>query len=325
MRRRIVLIGALLAAAVFVLYDWYVLGAGIRPRIEDAPGLRWEIKAPLPRARTEVTAALWRGRIVVIGGLDGLARTTPTVQIYDPARDAWEIGPDSPHIVHHAMAASLGDRLFLMGGLAGLRFAPTRRAFVFDGTWREVAPLPEPLGASGIAVLDGRIHVVSGQGRSGNTPVHYAYDPALDHWVRLADVPTARDHLAAAALGGRLYATGGRVEGGIGRGLNRVDIYDPSTDRWAPGPPLVTSRSGHVAATLGRRTFVFGGERPGGTIAAAEAFDGTAWVVVTRMPTARHGLGVAAVEKTIYLLSGGKRPALSVSRANEALTVAPVR
>ncbi len=324
MRGRVVLsVLALLGAALVGLYFWYVRGAGIGPQIVAGPGLRWEVKKPLPQARTEVTVAVWRGRVVVVGGFDGFARTTATVQIYDPVRDAWELGPPLPHSVHHAMAAAVGDRLYLVGGLSGVRFHPTARVFVFDGGWREVAPLPEPLGASGIGVLDGRIHVISGEGPGGNVATHYVYDPSADRWERRPEVPAPRDHLAAVVLNGRLYAIGGRLEGSLSRNLTRVDVYDPRTDTWVTAPPIQTARSGHTAAMAGRRIFVFGGEQSGGTIAPVEAFDGTRWTTVSRMPTPRHGLGAAVLGQTMYLLAGGKRPGLSVSGTNEALTVSP--
>src|SRR3990172_3108256 len=272
MRRRVVLsVLALLGAALVGLYFWYVRGAGIGPQIVAAPGLRWEVKEPLPQARTEVAAAVWRGRIVVVGGFDGFSRTTATVQIYDPVRDAWEPGPPLPQSVHHAMAAAVGDRLYLVGGLSGVRFHSTARVFVFDGAWREVAPLPEPLGASGIGVLDGRIHVISGEGSGGNVATHYDYNPAADRWERRAGMPRPPDPLAAVVLNGRLYAIGGRLEGSLSRNLTRVDVYDPRSGTWAAAPPIQTARSGHTPSKVGRRIFVFGGEQPGGTIAPVEA------------------------------------------------------
>jgi hypothetical protein len=59
-------------------------------------------------------------------------------------------------------------------------------------------------------VLGGKIHAVGGIGwRGRNTPAHEVYDPAANRWTALAYVPTARDHLAAAVIDGRLYAVGG--------------------------------------------------------------------------------------------------------------------
>ncbi|MGH2454019.1 MAG: Kelch repeat-containing protein [bacterium] len=312
----------LLAVVVVGAYAWYVRGAGIRPVIVAHREFRWDIRTSMPRPRTEVTAAALGGRIVVIGGFDGFARTTATVQIYDPRANAWSVGPPLPRPIHHAMAVTLEDRLYVIGGLIGPRLAPTDRAFVFDGgAWRAIASLPEPVGAAGIAVLDGRIHVVGGRGGRGDVAAHYVYDPAADGWTPRAALPAARDHLAAAVLDGRLYATGGRLEGAISRNVTRVDVYDPQTDAWSEGPPLVHARSGHAAVTLGPWIFVFGGEEPGETIAPVEMLATARWTAPTRLPTPRHGLGAAVIANTVYLVSGGKRPALSVSGANESLTV----
>jgi len=312
----VVAAAVLLAAA---LYVWYVRGFGLAPQPVSTSDLRWEVKAPLPHPRTEVAAALWRGRIAVIGGIDGLLRTTGTVQIYDPVADTWVVGPPLPRGVHHAMAAGFSDRVYLIGGLTGIRFAPATGVYVFNGTWREAAELPEPLGAGGIAVLDERIHVVSGVGRGGNVAAHYAYDPAAARWERRAVLPLARDHLALASFQGRLYAIGGRLGGKTSRNTVRVDIYDPGRDAWTAGPRLGHARSGHAAVAIEGRILIVGGEEPGGTIGTVEAFEGDRWTVVTRMPSPRHGLGAVALGATVYTLSGGKRPGFSMSGANEAL------
>ena len=65
--------------------------------------------------------------------------------------------------------------------------------------------------------------------------------------------------------------------------------------------------------------FVFGGEAPSGPFKQAEAFDAKSngWSRYTGMPTARHGLGAAAVAGRIYVISGGPTPGDSVSATNE--------
>jgi hypothetical protein len=67
------------------------------------------------------------------------------------------------------------------------------------------------------------------------------------------------------------------------------------------------------------RMFVFGGEAPAGTFDQAEAYDAKSngWSSYARMPTARHGLGAAAVAGRIYVISGGPTPGASASAANE--------
>ncbi|MGH7845779.1 MAG: hypothetical protein ACREQW_11495 [Candidatus Binatia bacterium] len=44
------------------------------------------------------------------------------------------------------------------------------------------------------------------------------------------------------------------------------------------------------------------------------------WQRWAPLPTARHGLGVAAIGNTIYVISGGPKPGASFSTINEAFT-----
>ena len=98
-------------------------------------------------------------------------------------------------------------------------------------------------------------------------------------------MPTARDHLAAAAIDGRLYAVGGRVDGNYSRNLTTNEAYDPGADRWEASAPLPTARSGIAAAVLSERMFVFGGEGPSGTFPQAEGYDpkSNGWSSYARM------------------------------------------
>jgi N-acetylneuraminic acid mutarotase len=109
--------------------------------------------------------------------------------------------------------------------------------------------------------------------RGRNTAAHEVYDPAANRWTALAYVPTARDHLGAAAIDERLYAVGGRIDGNYSRNLTSNEAYDPATDRWEQHAPMPTARSGIAAAVLEGRMFVFGGEAPSGTFNQAEVYD----------------------------------------------------
>ena len=132
-------------------------------------------------------------------------------------------------------------------------------------------------------------------------------------------MPTPRDHLALAALDGRLFAIGGRVDGSYGRNLAANEAYDPATNSWTTRAPLPTSRSGIAAVVLERRIFVVGGEAPSGTFNQVEAYDpaGDRWTSHAPMPTARHGLGAASVGGKMYVIAGGPTPGGSTSAANE--------
>lgn len=132
-----------------------------------------------------------------------------------------------------------------------------------------------------------------------------------------------RDHMAVAAVGGKLCAIGGRLRLNFRQNLDVTEEYDPATDAWRRRSPLPTARSGIAAAVAGGRIYVFGGEGAEGTFVENEAYDPATdtWQAAPPMPTARHGLGAAAVGGTIYVTAGGLVPGGSApSDRNEAFT-----
>ena len=81
-------------------------------------------------------------------------------------------------------------------------------------------------------------------------------------------------------------------------------------------------RSGIAAASLNRKIFVFGGESMLGTHNQNESYDPAIdkWQSWAPMPTARHGLGVAILGQSIYVISGGPKPGATFSSVNEVFT-----
>lgn len=61
-------------------------------------------------------------------------------------------------------------------------------------------------------------------------------DAGKDMWVKENDLPSARDSLAAATLGSRIYVLGGCSSGSVGR-LATVESLDPREVRDAYHAP----------------------------------------------------------------------------------------
>ena len=132
-------------------------------------------------------------------------------------------------------------------------------------------------------------------------------------------VADTRDHLAVVALGGTLYAMGGRVRLDYRDNLSTVEAYNVESDHWGPGADMPTPRSGVAAAVVDEWIYVFGGESGAGTFAHNERYNPRLnhWETMAPMPTARHGLGAVAVGGHVYVVSGGPRPGGSYSPLNE--------
>jgi Kelch motif len=297
-------------------------------RSAPAPGptaggdLAWRRLAPAPSERTEVAAAAAGGRIYVAGGYAPNGDTVATVEVYDTAADAWAAAPDLPVAVNHAMAATLGGAVYVAGGYGG--DGPSRQVVRLDGDrWRQLAPLPEGRAAGGLVALDGSLYLVGGVAPGGLAADTLVYDPAADRWTAAPGLPTRREHLGAAAAGGRVVVVGGRV-GGLAGNLDAAEAYDPAARRWAALPPMPTPRGGLAATATAEGLVVAVGGEAAATFPEVEALDPRTgrWRSLPPLPTPRHGLGVVAVGRVVYVLAGGPRPGLHASAANEAIDLA---
>src|SRR5215218_4948951 len=163
-------------------------------------------------AGRSVAGAAERGRrrdggheLVVVGGFLADGRSSERVDAYSPATNRWRRLRDLPVAVNHAMAASDGRRLYVVGGYG----APTRAFVLRQGRWRRLPNLPEPRAAAGAAIVGRTLYVVGGVGNGSLAERALAFDLVRRSWSRIPG-PTRSEHLGATALGGRVYAVAGR-------------------------------------------------------------------------------------------------------------------
>ena len=284
-----------------------------------ASAARWESRAPLPVSRTEVAAAAAGGRVVVVGGYLADGTSSAHAYAYDPSRDSWRRLPDLPVAVNHAAAATYRGRVYVLGGYVG-RGQPLRGAWVLEGNrWRALPRMPFARAAAAAAVAGHRLYVVGGVGPFGLARNALAFDFRRGRWLVLPGI-RPREHLAAAAVRGRVYALGGRLAG-IDTNLAAVESFAAGARRWRREPPLPQARGGTGAAVVAGRIVSVGGEELAGTMGRVYRFDPRTrrWTRLPDLPTPRHGLGVAALGGRVYVVAGGPRPGLFVSDANEVL------
>jgi N-acetylneuraminic acid mutarotase len=292
------------------------------------PDPRWVEGATMRVARSEHPAVVLDGRIVIMGGLieTGVGQTgvTPSVEAYDPVTDSWSDLPDLPAPRHHAMAAVVDDRLFFIGGYDEAGFNPTVDVWELSGdTWVERANLPTPVGAAAAVVLDGLIYIVGGVPNSGL----FVYDPAADAWTELEEPSEKREHLAAVALEGEVWAIGGRWEVFA---VRTVEIYDPVSDSWRDGPQMIQARSGFGATVVDGMVMVAGGEvfEPVQALDTVEVLgmmlseNNTGWLRSVELPMGLHGNPLVTIGDQVYL-PGGSIEAAAVDNPGQLFFITP--
>ena len=140
-------------------------------------------------------------------------------------------------------------------------------------------------------------------------------------WTLGAAIPTPRQMLAAASDGKLVYAVGG-TNGDAD--LPTVEAYDPAA---TPGRRCLPFRSHAATSAWHRRraSVAVGGLSAGQVLKSVSVFDlaTKTWAGLPDMSTARHGMAVAAVEKSVYAIGGSTGAGDSqVTSTAEALKLA---
>jgi serine/threonine protein kinase/N-acetylneuraminic acid mutarotase len=284
------------------------------------PASTWRRLTPIPTARQNMGNAVVDGTIWVVGGLGAGSLGSRRLEGYDPVINGWKAGPDLPVRLHHEMAVSYKDELVVIGGWIPEGSDPSaevtdRVLALRGGRWVQLPSLNRPRAAGAAAVVGDQIVVVGGQAGDRLVETTEVFDGK--RWSVRKDIPTPREHLAAASDGRYLYAVGGRALTPA-KNSSALERYDPATDRWQRLPAMPTARGGLGAAIAGGRLIAAGGETPTDVIGKVESYDldKSAWSSAPSMRTPRHGIAVAAIGPALYALGGATRPGHATAAAS---------
>jgi DNA-binding CsgD family transcriptional regulator len=123
-------------------------------------------------------------------------------------------------------------------------------------------------------------------------------------WKEHADLPIARQGLAAVAYEDKIYAIGGETDQGV---VDAVECYDPTSDRWVDLSPKPVPVADISSAVLGGLIYVPGGRLASGKPTnALEAYDPVQdrWEKRASLPIALSAYALVAYEGRIFLFGG---------------------
>jgi N-acetylneuraminic acid mutarotase len=176
----------------------------------------WMPRATMPQPVYHPAVGVIDGKIYLAGGYCYSAAASAhlpvaTLQIYDPATDAWSAGAPLPVAGGDAYGAgAIGRKLYVVGD-------PMRVYDAAADRWDNQESLP-PTGlalAPACTVANGRLYTFGGRlGSSGFLTTVSEFEPLTSTWVAKDTLPTGVWHWPAASVAGdRVYVLGGiRVE-----------------------------------------------------------------------------------------------------------------
>jgi len=171
--------------------------------------------------------------------------------------------------------------------------------------WTTEAPMPKPMTASAIGVVDGILYAVGGLTSAGASETVEAYDPRTNTWSRRASLSFPRFSLGMGVVNGILYAVGGDQNGEATTSI--VEAYDPATNTWTTKASMPTSRSALGIAVANGRLYAIGGtDKNGRDTTVVEAYDPNTdtWTTQAPLPVARSAFGTAVADGVIYVIGG---------------------
>ena len=244
--------------------------------------------------------------------------------------------PDVPNSlgVLDAGSAVIDDQLYMVGGKTNN--GPISDVYVYtpgdpidttDDVW---TTLPSPF--PGVAVENpavvaygGKLYKFGGSTDpfSGAVSQSAVYDPAMEQWTALPNMPTARGGAQAAVIDDIIYIIGGLA--GDGSSLSTVEAFDPLAGTWEVGADdpadLLTRRDNPGVAVADGKIHVFGGrtrEADGtttnGGLISMEIYDPITdvWTSGADMITGRRTPAVGIIDGRIQVVGGEGAPSLDI-------------
>ncbi|PSN60859.1 galactose oxidase [Corynespora cassiicola Philippines] len=304
------------------------------------PG-QWKNLAPIPTVRQEHgTVAVNNHTIAILGGRapienTNITTTTDLLQLYDIPSNTWRTGSVLPYKTNHPNVASIGNNIYLLGGLVEgpiipgvfLNWEASGACHVYNtvtDTWAELPSMPTGTerGSAVVGVHGDLIYLAGGMTiirdryqDAVNTVI--AFNTTSGTWQRVpsigGELPESRQHASGTVIGDTFYVIGGRR---YGQTDHRDTVFQLNLSNVSAGWHINTnhmpiSRGSLNGAKVGTSFYTFGGEGNADTTTGVfnqtQSFDTQLqlWVELGPMAVPRHGTQSVAIGNLIYIPGGG--------------------
>ncbi|WP_073124485.1 Kelch repeat-containing protein [Reichenbachiella agariperforans] len=272
--------------------------------------------------RHESGLTIHDGSLYLIGG-----RGVKPVEALDLKKSSWQHHDPTPLEMHHITPVSIGDRIYVVGGLTGgyPTEQPLTHVYSYDPNtdqWKTVLEIPveRRRGAGGVVVQGDDIYLVNGitNGHtSGTNAMMDVYHTKTNTWEVLPDVPHIRDHSAAVIIGEQLYALGGRntsyheadnFMAFFTAVVTEIDVYDMNAKEWMTLDVELPIPSAGPGVVVWEEQLIYLGGETGDLPARDEVYSfdtkSEVWKALPELNQGRHGTNAALWKGKLYIGAG---------------------
>lgn len=274
----------------------------------------WTKRAGAPSRRCAFGGAVVDGRIYIWGGATsgpapGGDTINDTVEVYDPAKDAWSVKQarmPAPRLF--AKGAAVNGKLYAVGGVLLEGGATSRAVHEYDprsDRWTERSPMGIERRVYRVAGAGGRLYAIGGYTDAYADLLVEEYDAAADRWTRRPNTLSRAYDNAVATMGDEIWVTGSGSSAA-------VHVYAPRSDQWSKRPDLPDQESNRVAAVVNGRLYAINGwnrkvyeyNPAGKEYVPAPVRRVSGWQKKADMPAPRQDHFAVTVGHKVYILGG---------------------
>ncbi len=192
--------------------------------------------------------------------------------------------------------------LLVMLSVLSLCIVKVQSASATENSWVDKQPMPTARSGLGVAVVNGKIYAIGGDGGSNATE---EYNPVTNTWTAKKAMPTGRSRFGIAVYENKIYVMGGVTANGF---TAANEVYDPLTDTWETKTPIPKgSRAELTASVINGKIYVVGGYFFGLYLVSStvlEVYDPETdtWTTKTPMPTAVYSCSSAVIDSKMYVI-----------------------
>lgn len=292
----------------------------------------WSRKRSLQTPRSHSAVSVYKKEIFVFGGGGPNFKSLNSVERYDIKQDKWYASKPMLSTRSGAMAITIGDHIFVIGG--GFKREDGRFRFLRDvdifypdeERWEKGPDMLMPHDYPSIAFLDNHIYIMGGHHPDATeggpkTDPGCAFCERLNlntmRWEEIAVLNIPRFALTAIVINNKILAMGGVAL--TSSGFNNFDVieeYDSVKDKWLIKKEirLPWPVAAHNSCLINGKLFVSGGYS--GPIihnkACVYEFSINKWNEIIPMDKPRAAFSLAQMGDYVYIIGGWEKDGSTV-------------
>jgi N-acetylneuraminic acid mutarotase len=192
--------------------------------------------------------------------------------------------------------------LLVFLSMLSLCIVKVQPASAAEDSWVTKEPMPTARSGLGVAVVNGKIYAIGGDGGSNVTE---EYNPVTNTWTEKKAMPTGRSRFGIAVYQNKIYIMGGATANGF---TAANEVYDPSTDTWETKTPLSKgSRAELTASVINGKIYAVGGYffglyRVSSNVLEVYDPETDTWTTKTPMLSSVYSCSSAVIDNKMYVI-----------------------